>query len=290
MDSRLYKPIQTISAAFKRERDQQPSSSAFTQEDFPPLRPRASTAPEIRGPDPRWAGIRRFSFLLNFTTKDREISREQKPQPPEIRPPYERKPSSEIRTSLERRPEVKENRTSLSFLYSASSEEPSILERVRSASMSSFFTKGKADKDGNDSSTGRDAASVASNPKHNEKPPFIAPKRNEKPPFIAPVKTPEADPSFVQVVNLSPFPDLVEIGSQNSPIAKVSNEPHYFPLISLKGKDCPASVQDPCRYPSSTAKESQVNEVESQLIDLKLECINWLTEVESTMKLLSFSN
>ncbi|KAL7754074.1 kinase that interacts with cdc31p [Sorochytrium milnesiophthora] len=64
MDSRLYKPIQTISNAFSFRKDQRPDPDLVFEDDFPPARPRASTAPEIRHPER--GGIRRLSFLLNF--------------------------------------------------------------------------------------------------------------------------------------------------------------------------------------------------------------------------------
>ncbi|ORZ33894.1 hypothetical protein BCR44DRAFT_35566 [Catenaria anguillulae PL171] len=82
MDARLYKPIHTISSAFRNTGSRHPTSSgnasahmpngglaqAGLVEEFPPLRPRASTAPEIRTDLRPGPGIRRLSFLLNFTT------------------------------------------------------------------------------------------------------------------------------------------------------------------------------------------------------------------------------
>ncbi|KAI9189873.1 kinase that interacts with cdc31p [Blastocladiella emersonii ATCC 22665] len=193
MDSRLYKPISTISAALRRDsRDggqpwptmgTSPTASSSgrsggsgrggSTEDFPPLRPRASTAPEIR--DPRGTpGIRRLSFLLNFTTgsnerdRDRDRDRDRKGSFGSSLGPNSAG-SGEFPKNASRRMSTSAALSSLSMSVpttptsgpgedggggSGSSGSPSLFARVRSGSVTTFFKRSESGTGGGGGSGG----------------------------------------------------------------------------------------------------------------------------------------
>ncbi|KAJ3360378.1 putative protein serine/threonine kinase [Allomyces javanicus] len=322
MDSRLYRPIHTISAAFKRDhhhahKDSTSSSATGATEDFPPMRPRASTAPEIRGPDERNSGIRRLSFFLNFTTKDREGERD--------------------------RPRNRSRRMSTSATLPVTVDEPSLLARVRSASMSTFFNRKSSEKDlSGGSDKGADVRAIIDLPP--PPPPLqLSPIRSrnesEEKAMAADLAARKAaqmardsdvaihseTSSFVQVVNsstslLTPAAsviapaDLPPSPSYNSatvrapsrvtsptagapqpqvdattaaPVGKSTMTRPPLVIESLGDLACPPLIAHPDRYASPTVTAEDVMDMEQQFAALVDQCCHWLDAAEQSIKRLA---